>query len=112
MSLGVGDLTRIIRASRQALGLDMFGRKKCAHMREDSICLKGTSSSGNCVLACSHYCTEAEHKPVTVQTDTCWLCDDCDTLYQIVCYLPTDSGDAKAIPIHHCPVCGRQLEEV
>lgn len=51
-------------------------------------------------------------KTATVQTDTCWLCDDCDTLYRVVCYLPTDSGDAKAIPLHHCPVCGRQLEEV
>ena len=51
-------------------------------------------------------------KTVLAQTEPCWLCDDCDILYQVVCYLPNDNGCAKDIPIHHCPVCGRQLEEV
>lgn len=58
MSLSVNDLTRIIRASREVLGLDQFGRKKCKHMREDGICLKGASSSGRCNTSCSHYETE------------------------------------------------------
>lgn len=56
MSLSVKDLTRIIRASREVLGLDQFGRKKCKHVSKDgSLCLKGASSSGRCNLHCSHY---------------------------------------------------------
>ena len=55
MSLTVDDLTRIIRASRETLGLDQFGRKQCKYMSKDWLCLKGVSSSGRCMQYCSHY---------------------------------------------------------
>ena len=58
MSLSVNDITRIINASRKELGIDQFGRKKCKHMREDGFCLKGASSSGRCMMYCSHYETK------------------------------------------------------
>ena len=60
MSLSVNDLTRIIRATREVLGLDQFGRIQCKHVNKDGICLKGASSSGRCMQYCSHY--EAERK--------------------------------------------------
>ena len=70
----------------------------------------GTKGSGE--WWCNYEDVEVACEATEAKTEPCWLCDDCDTLYQIVCYLPNDNGGAKDIPIHHCPVCGRQLEEV
>lgn len=68
MSLSVDDLTHIIRASRETLGLDQFGRKKCKHMREDGICLKGASSSGRCMQYCSYYETQSNAEVTQMKT--------------------------------------------
>lgn len=45
------------------------------------------------------------------QADICWLCGNEDNINQVVCYLPADNGGATDIPLRHCPICGRQLEE-
>ena len=55
MSLSTDDITCIIRASRETLGLDQFGRKKCKYLGENDTCMKGASSSGRCMQACSYY---------------------------------------------------------
>lgn len=44
-------------------------------------------------------------------TNGCDLCDDYDKFGSIVCYLPLDNGEAKAVPLNHCPKCGRRVEE-
>lgn len=41
----------------------------------------------------------------------CKYCEDMDLFYQIVCYIPTESGGAVDIPINYCPACGRKLAE-
>lgn len=41
----------------------------------------------------------------------CWLCEDYDTLVEMVCYLPNDNGGSTTIPINYCPVCGRKVDE-
>lgn len=68
MSLSVDDMTRIIRTTRETLGLDQFGRKKCKHMREDGICLKGASSSGRCMQYCSYYETKSNAEVTQMKT--------------------------------------------
>ena len=40
---------------------------------------------------------------------SCKFCEDMDFFYQIVCYIPAESGGAIDIPINHCPACGRKL---
>ncbi len=54
----------------------------------------------------------AERKDVPMESNQCWLCEDYDTICQVVCYLPSDNGGATDIPINHCPVCGKPLKEV
>jgi hypothetical protein len=68
MSLSVDDMTHIIRASRETLGLDQFGRKKCKHMKEDGVCLKNASSSGMCMQYCSYYDTKPNVEVTQMKT--------------------------------------------
>ena len=42
---------------------------------------------------------------------SCKYCEDMDFFYQIVCYIPTESGGSVDVPINHCPACGRKLAE-
>lgn len=48
---------------------------------------------------------------VEIATETCWLCDNLDTMVNVVCYLPKDNGDATSIALNCCPVCGRLLND-
>ena len=49
----------------------------------------------------------AETKKIKTECD---LCEDYDTIANIVCYLPDDNGDGKTISIEYCPCCGRKIE--
>lgn len=41
--------------------------------------------------------------------DACEYCKDVDTLYDLVCYIPTKNGFSIDVPVNYCPVCGRNL---
>lgn len=41
---------------------------------------------------------------------SCEFCKD-DYVDDIVCYLPTNNGDAKSVPVNHCPNCGAPLTQ-
>lgn len=38
--------------------------KRCKHINDNGICLKGANSSGNCKLPCSHYESCAYHMEI------------------------------------------------
>jgi hypothetical protein len=40
----------------------------------------------------------------------CKFCEDDDKFREIVCYLPTDNGDAIIIPLNSCPNCGARMD--
>lgn len=44
-----------------------------------------------------------------VKHGRCKFCEDLDKMYEVVCYLPHDSGDATDIPINYCPNCGSDM---
>lgn len=46
-----------------------------------------------------------------VRRGRCELCEDYDNMANMVCYIPSDNGDAKDIPVKFCPACGGALME-
>lgn len=43
------------------------------------------------------------------KSKSCQYCEDTDKLYDAVCYIPQDNGNAIDIFINYCPNCGRKL---
>lgn len=41
----------------------------------------------------------------------CKFCEDYDKFGEIVCYLPTENGDAIIIPLNYCPNCGAKMDK-
>lgn len=52
--------------------------------------------------------TDFEAEPV--RHGRCKFCEDLDRMYEVVCYLPHDSGGATDIPINYCPNCGARMD--
>lgn len=44
-----------------------------------------------------------------ITENKCWLCDDLDKIYEMVCYIPTDNGGAIDVPVIFCPKCGKKI---
>ena len=39
----------------------------------------------------------------------CKFCEDYDKFGEIVCYLPTENGEAILVPLNYCPNCGARM---
>ena len=40
----------------------------------------------------------------------CKFCEDYDKFGEIVCYLPTENGEAIPVPLNYCPNCGAKMD--
>ena len=40
----------------------------------------------------------------------CKFCEDYDKFGEIVCYLPTENGEAIPVPLNCCPNCGARMD--
>lgn len=71
----------------------------------------GGPDMGNSQCGSFDYCSECWNSKCPDTTCGCDLCNDYDKFGSIVCYLPLDNGEAKTVPLNHCPKCGRRVEE-
>ena len=45
-----------------------------------------------------------------LKNNECGFCNDLDKIQKIVCYIPTDNGNAIDVPVNFCPKCSKKLE--
>lgn len=82
----------------------MEDNRKCANCGR----FEGWNGCGEYVETCMQ-AYDAYSNWIPSNRYRCKLCEDLDRVYDIVCYIPTDSGGSIDLPVHYCPQCGRKL---